>query len=274
MFLEELVELLKAVFLGFIQGATEFLPVSSSGHLVLGSHLLGFKEQGIVFDVMLHLGTLLSVIIVFRNELRAMIAAPFQMLSGNRSEAVRTSFFWDIYVIIATLPAVIVGLGFKDYIEQSFTSVLVVCLMLIVTGVTMILSRYLADRGRRITAGRSLLIGCAQAAAIMPGLSRSGSTIFTAMLLGVNRETAARFSFIMSIPAILGAAVLNLREILMAPPAGSVLVNLIAGTSMAAVTGYFAIILLLDVIRKNRLPWFGYYCLVIAAVGLMVISMQ
>ncbi|MEE4167138.1 MAG: undecaprenyl-diphosphate phosphatase [Desulfocapsaceae bacterium] len=267
-------ELLKAVFLGFIQGATEFLPVSSSGHLVLGSHLLGFKEQGIVFDVMLHLGTLLSVIIVFRNELRAMIAAPFQMLSGNRSEAVRTSFFWDIYVIIATLPAVIVGLGFKDYIEQSFTSVLVVCLMLIVTGVTMILSRYLADRGRRITTGRSLLIGCAQAAAIMPGLSRSGSTIFTAMLLGVNRETAARFSFIMSIPAILGAAVLNLREILMAPPAGSVLVNLIAGTSMAAVTGYFAIILLLDVIRKNRLPWFGYYCLVIAAVGLMVISMQ
>jgi len=268
------VELFKAVLLGFIQGATEFLPVSSSGHLVLGSHILGFKEQGIVFDVMLHLGTLVSVIIVFRKELLAMIYAPFQMMQGDRSEAVRHSFLWDIYVIIATIPAVIIGLGFKDYIEQTFMSTTVVCLMLIITGSMMIISRYLPDRGGRITSSRSLLIGCAQAGAILPGLSRSGSTIFMGMLLGVNRETAARFSFIMSLPAILGAAVLNLREVMMSPPAGSTLVNLVAGTLMAAVTGYFAIILLLDVIKKNRLPWFGYYCLVVAFVGLAFIFLR
>ena len=219
-------ELFKAALLGFVQGATEFLPVSSSGHLVLGSHILGFKEQGIIFDVMLHLGTLLSVIIVFRKDLLAMIAAPFQMLNGNRSEQVRKSFLWDVYVVVATIPAVIVGLGFKDYLEQTFTSILMVCLMLIVTGIMMILSRYLPDRGRLVNTGRSLLIGCAQAAAIMPGLSRSGSTIFMGMLLGVNRETAARFSFIMSLPAILGAAVLNLGDVITSPPAGSALVNL------------------------------------------------
>ena len=257
--------------LGFVQGATEFLPVSSSGHLVLGSHILGFKEQGIVFDVMLHLGTLLSVVIVFRKDLLAMAAAPFRLFLGERDEEVRKAFFWDIYVIVATLPAVVIGLGFKDSIEQTFTSITTVCLMLIITGAMMILSKYLPDRGRRVTAGRSLLIGCAQAAAIFPGLSRSGSTIFTGMLLGVNRETAARFSFIMSLPAILGAAVLNLKEVVMSPPLGSTLVNLIAGTSMAALTGYFAIILLLDVIKKNRLPWFGYYCLAIAFIGLAVI---
>ncbi len=264
-------ELLKAVLLGFVQGATEFLPVSSSGHLVLGSHILGFKEQGIVFDVMLHLGTLLSVIIVFRKDLLAMIAAPFQLLNGERHEQVRQAFFWDIYVIVATIPAVVVGLGFKDSIEQTFTSITMVCLMLIITGTMMIVSKYLPDRGRPVTAGRSLLIGCAQAAAILPGLSRSGSTIFTGMLLGVNRETAARFSFIMSLPAILGAAVLNLKEVVMSPPLGSTLVNFAAGTAMAAATGYFAIILLLDVIKKNRLPWFGYYCLAIAFIGLAVI---
>jgi len=268
------VELLKAVLLGFVQGATEFLPVSSSGHLVLGSHILGFKGQGIVFDVMLHLGTLVSVIIVFRKDLLAMIYAPFQLIRGNRSESVRNSFYWDIYVVIATIPAVIIGLGFKDYLEQTFTSITVVCLMLILTGTMMILSKYLPDRGRRVTIGRSLLIGCAQAGAILPGLSRSGSTIFVGMLLGVNRETAARFSFIMSLPAILGAAVLNLKEVMMSPPAGSTLVNFMAGTFMAAVTGYFAIILLLDVIKKNRLPWFGYYCLAVAFVGLAVIFLN
>jgi len=265
------VELIKAILLGFIQGATEFLPVSSSGHLVLGSHILGFGDQGIVFDVMLHLGTLASVIVVFRKELLAMIAAPFQLIQGNRSESVRTSFLWDIYVIIATIPAVIIGLGFKDVIEQTFTSIKLVCLMLIITGIMMIISRYLRDRGSRVNAGRSFLIGCAQAGAILPGLSRSGSTIFVGMLLGVNRETAARFSFIMSIPAILGAAVLNLGDVLVSPPAGSVLINLMAGTVAAAVTGYFAIILLLDVIKKNRLPWFGYYCLTVASLGLIVI---
>lgn len=265
-------ELLKALLLGFIQGATEFLPVSSSGHLVLGSQILAFDDQGIIFGVMLHLGTLVSVVIVFRKELLAMIYAPFQWLNGLRTDAVRHHLLWDIYIVVATIPAVIVGLSFKDRIEQLFTSVLVVYLMLMVTGSMMILSRYAVDRDNKINGVRSVLIGCAQACAIMPGLSRSGSTIFVGMLLGVNRETVAKFSFIMSLPAILGAVVLNFSEVLAHPPAAGTLLNLGAGTVMAAITGYLAIVLLLDVIRKNRLPWFGYYCITVASIGLITLA--
>ena len=264
-------ELIKALILGMVQGATEFLPVSSSGHLVLGSHLLGFSEQGIVFDVMLHLGTLLSVCVVFRTELLEMARAPFRWLSGWAGENQRMYLLWDLYVLVATIPIVIVGALYRDQIKSLFTSVTTVCLMLIVTGLMMIVSRYLPDRGCRINSARAFLIGCGQALAIIPGVSRSGTTIFTGMLLGINRETVARFSFIMSLPAILGAAVLNLGEVLEYPPSADQLVILLAGTAAAAVTGYLAIILLLDVIRKNRLPWFGYYCLIVACTGLVLL---
>ena len=261
-------ELIKAIILGVVQGATEFLPVSSSGHLVLGSHILGFSEQGIVFDVMLHLGTLLSVMVVFRKELLQMVRAPFAWFRGEADEDTRFYLLWDVYVVIATIPAVLVGLLFRERIELLFTSVTVVCVMLIVTGIMMITARYIPDRGCRINSWRAFLIGCGQAFAIVPGVSRSGTTIFVGMLLGVNRETVARFSFIMSIPAILGAAVLNLGEVISQPPGAGQVIVLLAGTLAAAVTGYLAIILLLDIIRKNRLQYFGYYCLTVAAVGI------
>lgn len=261
-------ELIKALVLGVVQGLTEFLPISSSGHLVIGSELMNFQEQGVVFDVFVHLGTLLAVIIVFRADLIEMIKAPLAFLQGDKSKSVRRFFLMDIYVIVATLPAVIVGLFFKDSIEKLFGNLLVVYLMLIVTGVIMIITRYLPERDKPITWSRSLLVGCAQACAIMPGLSRSGSTIFAGMVMGIDREKIARFSFIMSIPAILGAAVLQFGELVANPPASSAFINIGAGAAMAAISGYFAIKLLLDIIRRNRLQWFGYYCLLISALGL------
>lgn len=260
---------MKAIILGAVQGLTEFLPVSSSGHLVIGSELLRFQEQGVVFDVCVHLGTLLSVILVFRKELLAMVKAPFAIASGNREEAVLHYFFLDLYVVLATLPAVCVGLFFKDGVERLFSSTLVAYCMLIVTGLLMITARYLPQRDQSITWYRSILVGCAQACAILPGLSRSGSTIFAGMALGIAREKIARFSFIMSIPAILGAAVLQFGQLVDNPPASAVLLNLAAGAATAAVAGYFAIKLLLDIIRKNRLQLFGYYCLVLAGCGLL-----
>ncbi|NOR25156.1 MAG: undecaprenyl-diphosphatase UppP [Desulforhopalus sp.] len=261
-------ELLKAIVLGIVQGLTEFLPVSSSGHLVIGSELLNFHEQGVVFDVCLHLGTLVSVVIVFREELLAMVKAPFALLLGSRDATDRHYFRWDMYVVLATLPAVFVGLFFKDAIQQLFSSLLVAYCMLVITGLLMIMAQYLPERDETINWSRSLLVGCAQACAILPGLSRSGSTIFAGMFLGIAREKVARFSFIMSIPAIIGAAVLQFGELFRNPPTNDVLLNLVAGTVMAAVAGYFAIKLLLDVIRRNRLQWFGYYCLFLATIGL------
>ena len=262
-------ELLKAIVLGIVQGLTEFLPVSSSGHLVIGSELLNFQEQGVVFDVFLHLGTLLAVIIVFRKDILAMIKAPFLFFCGNKDESVIHYFFWDVYIVLATLPAVVVGLFFKDAVEHLFDNLLVAYCMLVVTGLLMIVSRTLPEKDVPVNWYRSLLVGCAQACAILPGLSRSGSTIFVGMALGIAREKIARFSFIMSIPAILGAAVLQTPELLEHPPESGALLNIFVGTMMAAISGYFAIKLLLDIIRRNRLQWFGYYCLIIAGIGLV-----
>ena len=262
-------EFFKAILLGFIQGATEFLPVSSSGHLVIGSEILNFHEQGVVFDVFLHLGTLVSVFIAFRKEIGLMIQAPFAFMKKKMTPTLHQYLLWDVYVVIATLPAVFVGLFLKDHVEQAFQSVLVVYCMLAVTGLLMISAQFLKYRGTKLTGGNAFLIGCAQACAILPGLSRSGSTIFLGMLLGIDREKVARFSFIMSIPAILGAVVLQSGEFLENPPPRDAIVNLCAGTVMSAITGYFAIILLMGILKKNKLSWFGYYCLLVSCLGFL-----
>ncbi len=265
----EKLELLKAIILGAIQGLTEFLPISSSGHLVLGSELLNFQEQGLAFDIFVHLGTLFSVCIVFREELLGMITAPLAVLQKRATEQQTRFFQWDIYVVVATLPAVVVGLLLKYSIEGIFSNILLVYCMLFVTGIIMTVTPHLTERKVKLNCPRALLIGCAQAMAIFPGLSRSGSTIFVGMLLGLNRETVARFSFIMSIPAILGAAALQSRELIHNPPGSDSLLLLAAGMVASAITGYFAIILLLNVIRKNKLHYFGYYCLLLASCGLL-----
>ncbi len=262
-------ELVKAIILGAVQGLTEFLPISSSGHLVLGAELLSFQEQGLAFDVFVHLGTLVSVCIVFRKELSAMIRAPLAVLQKRADKELTDFFYWDIYVVIATLPAVGVGLFLKDSIAGIFTNILLVYCMLFVTGLIMVTTPYIRERKVRLNCPRALLIGCAQAMAILPGLSRSGATIFTGMLLGVNRETVARFSFVMSIPAILGAVVLQSGDLLANPPESGILLLICAGMLSAAISGYFAIILLLNVIRKNKLQYFGYYCLLLASSGLL-----
>ena len=266
-------ELLKAVVLGIIQGFTEFLPISSSGHLVIGSEIMNFHEQGIAFDVFLHLGTLVSVMIVFRREILAMIKAPLQYFSGDRDEEVMQNLRWDSYVVIATVPAVLAGLYLKDSIHDIFSNLSIVFFMLFITGMLMIGTRYLKNRNVTLSSKHAFVVGCAQALAIFPGLSRSGSTIFAGMALGIERQTVAKFSFIMSIPVILGAVVLQLGDLLNNPPALDSCVNIAAGTVVAAVSGYFAIVLLLDIIRKNRLQWFGYYCLVLSVTGMIYTQM-
>lgn len=261
-------ELLKAVLLGIIQGLTEFLPISSSGHLVIGAELLGFQDAGISFEVFLHLGTLIAVIIAFHKELLQMLKSLVSTREQRAGNSELQRFYsWNWYVIVATIPAVIVGLFLKDSIEMIFDNILITFGMLAVTGVIMVLTSKLPKRKGEVTMSRSLLIGTAQAFAILPGLSRSGSTIFTGMLLGVQRETAARFAFIMSIPAILGAAVLKLGDLIAAPPTAGKVQALFFGTTASVISGYFAIVLLMRVVRKGKLHWFGYYCFMLSAIG-------
>jgi len=254
-------DIISVIILGLVQGLTEFLPISSSGHLVLAADLLHFKEEGVAFEVFVHLGTLFSVLLAFRSDILKMIIAPYQVwIKGNREEELVRHSRWDIYVIIGTIPAAVIGLLFKTEIEAFFSNVLLVIIMLLITGTFMILSRFLKESEGDVSYLKSFIIGCAQALAILPGISRSGSTIVSGMALGVDRTEAARFSFILSIPAILGASVIKIRDLLETQLLASELMYLLLGALVAFGSGYLAIIWLLDIVRKGKLEWFGYYC--------------
>jgi len=258
------VDIIKIILLGLVQGFTEFLPISSSGHLVLAAEFLNFHEEGIAFEVFVHLGTLFSVLLVFRRDIFQMIVAPYRVwFKGERDQELMRSTHWTVYVLIGTIPAGVIGLIFKSQIEAVFSNVLLVILMLFITGTLMILSKYVKESTADISYLKSFLIGCAQAFAILPGISRSGSTIVTGMALGVDRSEAARFSFILSIPAILGATVLKVRDLLESQMLADELWHLLLGATVAFGSGYLAIVWLLDVVRKGKLEWFGYYCYLI-----------
>ncbi|KAA3609801.1 MAG: undecaprenyl-diphosphate phosphatase [Calditrichaeota bacterium] len=262
-------ELIKSIILGLVQGLSEFLPISSSGHLVIFAEILNFHEEGIAFEVFVHFGTLLSILVAFRKELIQMIIALYQVpIKKNNDPELQEYFKWDLYVIIATIPAGVIGLTFKDQIETAFSNVLLVYFMLAITGLIMTLTPYLKDRGTLFKTSNTFLIGVAQAFAILPGISRSGSTIFTGLLFGIDRDKVARFSFIMSIPAVFGAVLLKTKDLMEVGIDSSGMLNYFAGTIVAFATGYLAIIWLLDIVKKGKLQWFGYYCFVVSALGL------
>jgi undecaprenyl-diphosphatase len=259
--------LINAIILGIIQGLTEFLPVSSSGHLVIVEHLLpGWHQPGIVFEVLLHLATLLAVIIFFRRDLLRLV----QALLGSGPEDRRQRRFL-LMLILATIPTGIIGLAGKKIFISLFDRLDVVGAMLLITALLL----WLAERRRpelmqeqEISAGKAVLIGIVQGLAILPGISRSGSTIACGMLTGIEPKTAARFSFILSIPAISGAALLNLKEIQAIPP--SQFLACACGALAALVTGLLALKLLLMIIEERRLRLFAVYCAGVGAVTLLL----
>jgi undecaprenyl-diphosphatase len=263
-----ILDIIKAVILGIVQGLTEFLPVSSSGHLVLAAEFLNFQEEGVAFEVFVHLGTLFSVFVVFRNKILQMIVSPYKVwIKKSREKDEVDSVKWAIFIIIGTFPAALIGLVFKDQIEIIFSNFVLVLAMLVVTGTMMIGSRYVTNRNQDVTIAKSILIGFAQAFAILPGISRSGSTILTGMILGVDRSKAAEFSFLLSIPVIVGATVLKTRDLLTSHISSSEIILLAAGTISAFISGYYAIVWLLDLVRKGRLEWFGIYCYIIVIIS-------
>lgn len=260
----ESLNLLEAVILGIVQGLTEFLPVSSSGHLVLAQELLDVHVEGITFEVFVHFGTLLSVVFVYRRELAALIRAFGKGLAGlgriREHYRMDRYFRWVAYIIIGTIPAGAIGVQFEAPIERAFNDPRLVAVMLGVTGTILLLTRYIRPPQRELTLARAVLVGCAQAVAILPGLSRSGTTISAALFLGVGKEEAVRFSFLLSIPVILGATLLKLGELLRQPPAAGELLGLAAGTGAAFISGYSAIKFLIRVARGGKLDYFAWYC--------------
>lgn len=260
----------QAIFLGIIQGLTEFLPVSSSGHLVLFEHFLNinFDETMLKgFDVILHCGTLLAIIFYFQKDLKQLwqgFVEAVQTKTCNANARVVRNLF------LATVPALFVGFFWNDFLDENFRNVKAVGAMLILTGMLLFLGEKFPKQKKQtaINLKQSFFIGCAQAIALIPGISRSGSTISVAMLQGINRETAARFSFLMAIPAISAATGYVLLKAFLGEiffPAFSIL---LIGFLTSFLSSYLCVKFLMQFIRKHSLSVFSYYLFV---VGLFLI---
>jgi len=253
--------LFEALLLGLIQGLTEFLPVSSSGHLVLFQHLLGLNKPGVTLEVLLHFGTLLSVIFVFGQDF-------IGLLKFYRDKYQR---HFLLMLILGVIVTGLLGIIFRKYVEILFSSTLIVGFMLLITGLIITLIKIIPAGQKSIAEMKphdALLIGLLQAFAIIPGISRSGTTILTALWRGLDRDAAIRFSFMLSAPVILGATVVEAKEMLTTGLESAMLVNYLAGALVAFVSGVFAIKIFIRMLSASKFHYFAYYCWTI---GLIVI---
>lgn len=241
----------EGIFLGIVQGLTEFLPVSSSGHLVIFQGFLGVKQPGVFFEVMLHFGTLLSVLWVFGSDL-VRVATHFTREKKERHFAVM--------LLLGIIPTGVMGLLFKDVFMRFYESTLATGVLLLVTG-CILYTLCCITPGKKhegsMTAIDALVISVAQGLAILPGISRSGSTITSALWRGLDKETAVRFSFLVTIPVILGATVLELRDM---GGQAALTGGVIYGTIAAFIAGVFAIKVFIRLLQAGRFHYFAYYC--------------
>lgn len=245
-------EWLEAIILGVVQGLTEFLPVSSSGHLVLTQDLMGYAPGGgIVFEVAVHLATLVAIALFYHSRIWSLL------VGAVKGEA--AAWRYAMKLVVATLPAIGVALLARDFIESQFESPTVAAALLLVTGFIVWSTRWTITKGELIepTWGQALTIGCAQAFAILPGISRSGTTVATAMALGMAPLAAAEFSFMMGIIAMAGAAVLLLPDMLSAD--ASLLGNILAGSVAALISGLAALVVFVWLLKTQRFYVFAWY---------------
>ena len=260
-------ESLLYLLLGLIQGLTEFLPVSSSGHLTLGQSLLGLGEEDLTFTVLVHAATALSTLVVFRKDIGHLLQGAF--LKGTQGQTARN---YVLLIVLSAIPAAAVGLGFKETIE-GYAQPRFVGAMLCVTAFVLWLSQRMASGNHDMNASRALGIGIAQALAILPGISRSGSTIGAALMLGVSREEAAKFSFLMALIPIGGATLLTVMDLLNQPESAEATsvpwLGYALGTAAAFGSGWAACTWMIRLVRRSNLAGFGVYCLVVGVLALI-----
>ena len=267
-------DIFQAIIIGLVQGLTEFLPVSSSAHLIFAQQALGVSDVGLAFDVLMHVGTLVAVIVYFFNDIVNMIKGFLLSLvdlkNGNFMGEIKKDPYKKLawLTILATIPVGVVGVLFNDMIESMFQGLTIPAFLLLVTGCLLYASQRMNSGRidvRNVTIKEALIMGCGQALAVLPGLSRSGTTIAAGLFAGLDKEFAAKFSFILSIPAILGAAVFQLKDL----SGGNIEIGAcIAGFVVAVISGYLAISILLKIVREKSLDIFAYYCWI---VGLIVL---
>ncbi len=287
----------QAIVLGLVQGLAEFLPISSSGHLVLGEHLLGLTDQDVTFEVFVHFGTALSILTVYWKRIVRILADALGALSrpsawadalrpGKIEKARGDELSYDapeasggpipslrvvLYVLVTMVPTGIAYVLFKDPLERAFSDPRLVCGMLLVTGVLLLLTRLRPAPDGVLSPLKAVFIGIAQSCALVPGISRSGATICAAIYQNVDRKEAADFSFLMLLPVVLGATLLKTLDMLdtgmtVAP------VPLALGTLVAYVSGIFAIRAVVILVQKRSLQYFAFYCFAVGGLGLLLIG--
>ncbi|MBW6457568.1 MAG: undecaprenyl-diphosphate phosphatase [FCB group bacterium] len=264
-------EYLKIIILAIIQGLTEFLPVSSSGHLVLAKYMLGLESPGVMLEVFLHFGTFMSVLVIFWKDVVRIIAAVlanfWKVWKYPAIMKKNEDFAMGVYIFISMIPAGVIGLLFEEQIEGFFDNIFMVGIALLVTGTVLFLTQWAHNEKKPLTGWRAILMGLAQALAIIPGISRSGSTVSTGMFLGIPREKLAKFSFLMALPIIFGATLIEARDALAMD--GFAWPAIIIGTGTSFLFGYFAVKWLLSAIIKGKLHFFGFYCLTVGFLALI-----
>lgn len=265
-------EIWKAIVVGIVQGLSEFLPISSSGHIALTQFLLGMREVGfppeedITFELVLHLGTFLSVVIYFRQRLLRMC---FSLVQKEREEE-RKMIGW---LIIATVPATIAYFAFKDFFEGAYNNPVLVGIFLLVTGVVLLLPKFVRAREAEFGLKHAIWMGVAQALAILPGVSRSGSTITAGLVAGAKPAKAAEFSFLMFLPAIGGGTLIKAKKVMeVAQSEGGLAYGM--GFLAAFLSGLVAVYLVLNAIKRGKFEYFAYYCFLVGVAAIVYFSLK
>jgi len=255
---------IQALILGIVQGLTEFLPVSSSGHLEIGKAILGANvEESLTFTVVVHGATVLSTIIVFRNDILQLIKGLFAFKWNEETQYVAK-------IALSMVPVLLVGIFLKEEVEQLFTGdILMVGSMLLITACLLAITYYAKAKERPITFLDALVIGIAQAIAVIPGISRSGSTIVTGLMLGNKKSEIARFSFLMVLVPILGANFLDLIDSDLQSTASIGVLPLVVGFIAAFISGLMACTLMINIVKKGNLLYFALYCFIIGSIAII-----
>ena len=267
-------DLLQAILLGILQGISEFLPISSSGHLVLAQSLFGREmETGITFEIVVHFGSFCSIVLYYRKLIAEIIRDVFTSITPNgiKSGMYRTNpnVKFALFILISMIPAMIVGFTLRDAIEELFLNPFFVSCMLIVTGTLLFSTRFVGQTDGKVNTLRSILMGIAQAFAIIPGISRSGSTISIGLFSGVNREEAANFSFLMVLPVLAGAMLVAMLDLMETGIETAAVLVLVAGFLASFISGYFALSYLVSLLKREKFFYFSYYCWAVGLAGII-----
>ncbi|HLR74472.1 MAG TPA: undecaprenyl-diphosphate phosphatase [Virgibacillus sp.] len=265
----KLILLLKYAFLGLVQGFTEPLPISSSGHIVLIRHLFSVNIEGLSFEIIVNFGSLIAVTLVYRHDILRLIknSLSFVLIRDRTNQA---DFKFCVLLIIATIPTGIIGLLFEDFISKKLSTVTVVGMTLLITGLALWIIRNLTGhkQDQQITIKDALIVGLAQSIALIPGISRSGATIVAAMLTGMKRETALRFSFLLYLPVSFGVTILSVGDIVNDKQFNLLAIPYTIALLASIITTFYALRWFMNIMIKGHLKYFTYYCF---AIGLLVI---